>query len=296
MKDPLVFCTVITRDRLRQASALYESLKASQPAFDFYALVIDAPGEAGRPAAFKTIYPKALRLKNFESMKRRYSAFELCNALRPSFVKYLMLSRKAGKVVYLDSDIFAAGSFEKVNRALSKKKFCFTPHILTPYPADGKFPDDFTVLGYGIYNSGFFAFKNHKVSHEILDFMAKRFERYCFDDPPFLFVDQKWFPLVAHLYREHFYLLDDPGYNVAYWNLHERKITRKGGRYFVNGKKAVFFHMSGFNEKKPALFTTRGTRPDRAKPASVARSGPRFTERNYPVLKTIIKDYLRILV
>lgn len=296
MTSKLTFCTVITRNRLRCASALFESLKRTQSDFDFYALAVDGLKEDKLEirTGFKVICPQTISCGNFDAMKVYYSAFELCNALRPVFVKYLM-GQGAEKVVYLDSDIFVTGSFQKIHESLSEKIFMFTPHILTPYPLDKKFPDDFTVLGYGIYNSGFFAFRSHKKSHEILDFMAERFEKYCFDDPPFLFVDQKWFPLIVHLYREDFYLLDDPAYNVAYWNLHERKIEKRKDGFYVNGAKAVFFHLSGFDEKKPELFTNRGTRSDKAKPEMVSRTGPRFTVENYPVLSEIIKEYTRLL-
>jgi hypothetical protein len=48
----------------------------------------------------------------------------------------------------------------------------------------------------------------------------------------------------------------DDTINIAYWNLHERKLLLKDSIYYVNNKKAALVHFSGFqyNLKDP-IFT-----------------------------------------
>jgi hypothetical protein len=67
-----------------------------------------------------------------------------------------------------------------------------------------------------------------------------------------------------------------PGYNVAYWNLHEREITRVDNRYLINGQPAIFFHLSGFRAEDPNTFSRYGS----------------WNFNRLPVLKDIVAEYL----
>ena len=61
-----------------------------------------------------------------------------------------------------------------------------------------------------------------------------------------LFVDQKWIDLAPALFDV--YILKEPGYNLAYWNLEKRNITiREDNAYAVNGKPLIFVHFSGWD-------------------------------------------------
>jgi hypothetical protein len=82
-----------------------------------------------------------------------------------------------------------------------------------------------------------------------------------------LFVDQKWIDLVPG-YVSDVHVLRHPGYNVAYWDLGARRISRNGGDVLVNGERLAFFHFSGYNPHAPLRVSryqnraTFGTRPD----------------------------------
>jgi hypothetical protein len=89
-----------------------------------------------------------------------------------------------------------------------------------------------------------------------LQWLMHYLPKFGFDDRARgMFVDQKLLPLVAQMYRSRFRCVDHPGYNVAYWNLHERTITKSCGQYFINDRPAVFFHMSGFRAEQPDVFS-----------------------------------------
>lgn len=48
----------------------------------------------------------------------------------------------------------------------------------------------------------------------------------------------------------------NPGYNAAYWNLHERTFSYQNGTYFVNEEHPlVFFHYSGYDPAKPEILS-----------------------------------------
>jgi len=51
-------------------------------------------------------------------------------------------------------------------------------------------------------------------------------------------------------------IIRHPGYNFAFWNVHERELTRQDNTYFVNRKyPLVFIHFAKFNPLKPGYFT-----------------------------------------
>ena len=254
----LSFCTVITQNYLSHSLVLYESLKAHHSDLTFYCFIID--GDASHPIyediPFKTVFLEDVKINNIEDMVIYYNAFELCNAVRPSFIKHLMTVHKEEKVIYLDSDIYVTSSFQEIDSHLEDCLFSFTPHITKPLPLDGEQPDDLQLLQVGIYNSGFWMFRKHERSLEMLDWLISRFEIYCFDDlSRRMFCDQKLLPMLTHLYKEDFLCLDATQYNVAHWNIFQRDISYQDDLYWVDEKPVVFFHMSGFDQSDPSKLT-----------------------------------------
>ena len=74
-----------------------------------------------------------------------------------------------------------------------------------------------------------------------------------------IFVDQSWVDLVPSLFSKT-YILRDPGYNVAYWNIAQREIERREVEYLVNGRPLAFFHYSGFDYTRPDDFSKHQNR------------------------------------
>jgi len=254
----LSFCTVITKDYLHQARVLYNSIEKYHSGCPFYGLVIDddSSNEIYANPPFTMIFLDDLAIPNIEHMVVYYNAFELCNAVRPSLIKHLMLHHGCGKIVYLDADIYVTAPFQEVSLLLDTCLFSFTPHITKPLPLDGQQPDDLQILQVGIYNSGFWMFKKHERSLVMLDWLISRFEIYCFNDlGRRMFCDQKLLPMLVNLYREDFRSLESPQYNVAHWNLFQRDIRYEDNQYWIDNRPVVFFHFSGFNPDQPNQLT-----------------------------------------
>jgi hypothetical protein len=65
-----------------------------------------------------------------------------------------------------------------------------------------------------------------------------------------IYVDQRWLDLLAASSAD-VKVLRDPGLNVAYWNLHERKLGLDArGQWTANDQPLKFFHFSGFDRHK----------------------------------------------
>src|SRR5262249_33468015 len=96
-----------------------------------------------------------------------------------------------------------------------------------------------------------------------------------------MFVDQRWADYIPSLFLHH--LLKDPGYNVAYWNLHERPIARVHGRVYARNALVRFFHFSGFDPRTPWLLSRHQS--DR----------PRILISEHPELAALCDDYAEAL-
>ncbi|MCB0416524.1 MAG: hypothetical protein KDD39_02660 [Bdellovibrionales bacterium] len=255
----MIFTTVVTGDYVPGAKVLADSLTATQEGFRFFTLAVDESALERLPKTMNPLPPSVLKRTTVSGVQ--YDAFELCNALRYSWIEYLFREYEPNYVVYLDSDILVLNSFSPLFEFMGKKAFCLTPHVLRPYPMDGQRPDDLNLINFGFHNSGMLAFSNSPDTMAVLTFLKERVERFCYNDPPRFFVDQKILPIATGLFWEQFCQLQHPGFNVAYWNLHERDLSERAGVLYSNDEPLVFFHFSGFDYHSPQALTRWPSRP-----------------------------------
>lgn len=281
------------------AAALRESLKKHYPILDFTVLVTDRCDSKKRKSArrlpARVLFADDLGIPFLDLLREWYSGFEMCNILRPYLIRHLMKKWKAGKVIYLDADIYVTNRFDAVEKKLDRCFCALTPHVLKPYPLDNQIPNDLSLLNYGIYNSGFQAFRNHRRSVKVLEWLFPRLMLYGFNDPPYLFVDQKFLPLAEALFPDAFCRLEHPGYNIAYWNLHERAISLKKKRYTANGKEAIFFHFSGYDPAYPKEWTQRGKKQDPCQPRNRTGEVRAPQKDSLAALNHVLEEYGNLL-
>ena len=206
----------------------------------------------------------------------KYNIIELNTALKPFMA--LRLLEAFERVVYLDPDVCVYAPLTSVHDALQTHSTVLTPHALTPYTGAGR-PNDQDLLRFGACNLGFFAVRADDNARALLRWWDQQCRTQCYYEPQSgLGVDQKWLDLAPSFF-DGVHLLRDPGLNLAFWNLHERQLARKDGRWIVNGKtRLTFVHFSSFvdcDESAVANKQTRypsGTRPDFASAAQTYRA------------------------
>lgn len=187
-----------------------------------------------------------------------YDVTELATAVKPALLRHL-ISTGSTDVIYLDPDITIHGSLDEVVHLVRRHCIVLTPHMTSPLPRDGRRIEDCDILASGIYNLGFIAVSVE--SEPFLDWWWKRTQREARAKPlRMMFTDQRWVDFVPSFF-DHF-IFKDPTYNVAYWNLHSRKLSWNGQRYLIDGRPLTFFHYSGFDTRKPYLLSKhQGNRP-----------------------------------
>jgi transposase-like protein len=189
-------------------------------------------------------------------MSFEYDVAELCTAVKPSLLLALFNRFGEEEVVFFDPDILILRPLEEMREQLASASIVLTPHTLKPIPRDGLSPSEQDLLLGGAYNLGFLALRR---SDETLQFL-RWWEEHLLaggavvDVPKGLMTDQKWIDLVPSLFPSTTLLRDDT-YNVAWWNLHHRILSRQGEQFLVNGRPLTFFHFSGFDPSRPRLFT-----------------------------------------
>jgi glycosyltransferase involved in cell wall biosynthesis len=258
--NPIAGCTIVSRNYLSHARILASSFLEHEPNGRFYVLVVDRllPG-ASLPEGVVVLGPDDLELPYLWEMCFKYDVTELCTAVKPTLLKRLF-ERGERRVAYFDPDIWIGRPMSELRAALGEDRILLTPHLLTPIPQDGRLPSEADILVAGAYNLGFIALGSGPQTDAYLDWWESRLRDGCRVDPARgLMVDQRWVDLVPTLFPGTD-VLRDVTYNVAYWNLHEREVTRAGDRFLVQGRPLAFFHFSGFDPLNPLAFSRHQTR------------------------------------
>ena len=279
-KSPrIAICTIVATNYLAQAMGLEETVARWHPEASMVTLIADDPSSS-RPDGRMSV--GALRLPEGELTKMAaiYDVMEFSTALKPWLLSHL-LDEGFDQVWYIDPDIRLFAPLAPVRWSLRDHAVALTPHALTPYPRDTMGPSEGGIRQAGIYNLGFIGvtprakeflgwWGDRLLTDAIVDFNAA------------LFTDQRWVDFAPAI--TDVAVLDAPGLNVAYWNLHERIIEKNpDGSYLVNREPLFFFHFSGFSTRTPMQLTRH------------AGENPRVSVHHYQALPEIVANYAKDL-
>lgn len=255
------YFTICAPNYLAYALFLRESLRDSDP--DAQLTIVLLTRDIGPWAQFGDLIGLLdLDLPDLDDMAYRYDVLEFATAIKPFCFQHFLRAAPQRPVIYLDPDIFVLTAFAELKAFLAAgAPVVLTPHVRRPPPIDGKTPTITDLAASGRFNLGFAAFQTAVSSTALLDWWAMRCARDCFDDPlRQLFVDQKFLD-EAPARAPDLAILDHPGYNVAYWNLHERPLTRAAdGQWFADEAPLRFFHFSGVDPSPNGAFSKHQTR------------------------------------
>jgi hypothetical protein len=210
----------------------------------------------------------------------RYDLIDLNTAVKPFYFRHIF-QRYAGEkdleICYLDPDISVYANLSPIKEALARAAVLLTPHVLSAIANDGKKPKDQSFLAFGLYNLGFIAMRRSEAADKLLEWWSGHLVEDCRYDPVNgLFVDQAWMDL-APIFFENVEISRHPGLNVAYWNLHERKLEFRDGAWWINSKwPLVFYHFSDLPLEDSEAIT---------------KTPSRFTLRDRPDLKPLLDKY-----
>ncbi len=181
------------------------------------------------------------------------------NAARPKVIlKYL---EKYDQVIFVGADCYFTGPFREVLKKYPSADALAAVHTTSPLPDDGASPTNWGNHIMGHLNADFHVWRRTASSREFLEWWSKQTELHRLDadylTQPW---DQVWLNYAPN-FVNNFVALKEPGINVAYYNLHERKITKDAaGRWRVNEQLMYFFQFSGFEPSRPGTLSKYNTR------------------------------------
>lgn len=252
MQDNVHVYTSITSNYLPKARVLAESVRRAAPEIQFHLILSDDP-----PVGFdladepfdNVIFAEQLVTENFFQWAFGHAVVELCTAVKGVALEYIFTQYSAEQVFYFDPDIVVFSRLEDLCRQLADHSLILTPHLTDPDTTDmGILDNEVAALLHGVFNLGFVGVRNTPEGRRFSKWWAERLISYCRDDlENGLFTDQKWVNLAPCFFDE-VGILRSPAFNVATWNLSNRKATgtiEEG--ISINGEPLGFYHFSGFD-------------------------------------------------
>jgi hypothetical protein len=259
-----VVFTICSANHLPFARTLASSVKRAERNVRFIVFLADVLSPPVQQLAdeLEIVPIDRLAIPNLRRMTFRYGILELNTAIKPFCFDYVFDALGCRTAIYLDADIYVLKALDHVHDALEKGTSCvLTPHITAPLPLDGEKPDVYTFMQAGMYNLGFLGLGNTPEARAFNTWWGQKTLEDCFvAQHRGVFVDQKFVDF-APSFMNDVLILRHPGYNVAYWNLPQRHVSRAGDCFKVNQTFDLhFFHFSGINLENREAFSKYQTR------------------------------------
>jgi len=282
--------TIVAKNYLALAFTLADSLKKVKAESDFFIYVTDDCN--GVSDELRSNYSIRMLDTNIVpdslSMSFKYSVTEYSTAVKPYIFTSLFNKEGYDKIIYIDPDIYFYSSPTAIFDELTTHNCLLTPHIIDTEVNYTGNVNETEFLFAGIYNLGFIGLKKSRQTTKLLDWWANRLQSLCYGDRlESLHVDQKWMDLGAVLFSEDVHSFKHPGLNIAYWNVHERIISKSSTGISVQKKNEVanlydlvFMHFSGVNPLN--IYINKQSR--------------NIDIRDYPVWEDLIKEYASLVL
>lgn len=252
--------TSITLNYLPKARILAQSLKKFHPDWTFH-LVISERSDALTRGANSIVLEEHLfdhvvwlnecDIPDQSAWIFKHTVVELCTAVKGYYLHHLA-QKGVEKIIYLDPDIVVFNDLSKFEELLEENSILLIPHLVD-FTDDPQSIGDNEIGGamrHGVFNFGFLAVNSKRMDGaRFINWWWKRLYDYCYADyERGLFTDQKWGDLIPSFFED-YYIIRDPGYDVASWNLDRRAVSfNNAGQLTINGEYPLrFYHFTGYD-------------------------------------------------
>ncbi|MCW2758146.1 MAG: hypothetical protein JWO46_1892 [Nocardioidaceae bacterium] len=253
--DTFCLATVTTQRDLPRARVLLDSARAVHPRLDVSVLVLQDPrlplptldGAHVLGMADLGLEPGLIR-----GLAYGVPTGELVAALPFLLVRHLVGTGGHEQVLFLDQDVVVLRSLSGLAEAARTAPLAAVPRRHGPLPDDGSSPTTSDLLQHGLLDPGCFAATSSGEAGAALDWLCEAAVDEALTDQPhpqqLLDRAAMLLPTVAPI--------TDPGWNVSFWNLPGRPLTRSDdGLVEIEGTPVVFLHLIGHDPDVPHLLS-----------------------------------------
>jgi hypothetical protein len=254
--------TSITSNYVPKARVLANSVKRVHPKAFFHLVCADSL--LGVPPTDLAVFDSILTLDdlsipNPRSWAFKHSLVELCTAVKGVAAREIIRRFRADRVYFFDPDIVVLAPLDDLQARLEQHSILLTPHQTVPDQDEPAIVDnEICSLIHGVFNMGFLAVRATDEGQRFLHWWAERLLHFCYDDKPGgLFTDQRWVDLAPCFFTD-LEIVRDPQYNVATWNLSQRRADGKAPyEIAIEGKPLAFYHFSGLDSGAQEIMLAR---------------------------------------
>lgn len=248
--------TIIAKNYLSYARVLARSFLQFHPEIPFFVLVIDEAAGYFDPALEP--FP-VLRLPL--SAARGGSVEQVAAGAKPCLLQHL-LDQGFSSALFLDPDILVLDDLQALLSQVQQHAVVLTPHLMAPLTGTDRVQRELNILQSGVYNGGLVGVSEGPSGRRFLTWWRDRLDAHCDHDiARGLYYDQRWLDL-AVVFFDDVFIVRDPCYNVAHWNLPERDVSN-----------CRLMHFSGFDPDRPEVVTRHSSRLEMR---SIGEAAPLF--------------------
>jgi glycosyltransferase involved in cell wall biosynthesis len=255
--------TLAMPDELAQARVLAASLARHEPGYGHEILLIGraSAGDAARTRSIADV----LEL-DIESLIARYDTADLQRMLVPLALRS-HVERIGGAVLHLPPSAWVLGDLGPVRDALAAHSVALAPRSRADMPDDHRQPDRGQIEGAGRISDNVIAVDGSPAAEGFLAWWSLRIQEvlgtldrgYRIASPE----DRGWLVRMLELAPARFgtAVLDDPGFNLSAWNLHEHDLESSPEGVVVDQRAPLrMLDLAGFDPARPYRLSAMASR------------------------------------
>ncbi|EHJ45959.1 glycosyl transferase family 9 (plasmid) [Solidesulfovibrio carbinoliphilus subsp. oakridgensis] len=258
------FFTICSANYIPTAMALFNSLMLHCQEGDLHLLLCEEPGlreQINLPPSIALHFPDKLGIPRWRQLAYYYNITEFNTAVKPYFFQKLF-EQGYERVLYFDPDIRFYSSLSPLLAELDASDALLTPHMAKPYEDDGIFPRIEDCIRAGQFNLGFIGLAKGAQTEAFLRWWAGALYEKCLVETDYTYFVDQFFAAITPSFMDRVKVLRNAGYNMAYWNIFQRRLALEDGEYVTEDGPLVFFHFSGFDAAWPdrlSKYSDRGS-------------------------------------
>ena len=181
-----------------------------------------------------------LSVDGLNKMREHYDNESLVSASKPYFAEFFLRKEGVENVIYFDPTVQIMGDLDVIIQTLQTAEILLTPRLTRKF-GTSIYGDEKLFLNTGMYDAGFWGIRKTENVLRFLKWWQDRLaDRAHFDLCNGMNHEQLWLNYVP-IFFENVAVNKNKGWNVGLQNLHERVLTKKGGKWTVNQMEPLLF-------------------------------------------------------